>query len=752
MQWNRAGGKAHAYGYLYDEVNRITGADYRLREAGSWSATPGNFSVDQVKYDQNGNIEKLKRYGELEERQYLLDDMSYTYQGNRLQAVQDVGEAQFGFVDGDNAEIEYSYDLSGNLIKDENKGISEIKYDAVLNLPEEVVITEKGTINYSYDAQGMKLRQEVVPSDGSEKKTTDYVQGFHYENGKLSFLQHAEGRLMMEDKAYHYDLKDHLGNSRVTFSSKPVTTTSMASMEMSAAPEEEAVFEGVAESRQTLAFHNTTDPSIAEPAPQQVATLMPGEQGPSKSLQVHSGDTVRLKVNARYETTPSQVQGLEGVATEVVGAVEKTASGLESSGVSEGVGGLGATGALANDQQEAPQAHLNYLVYDEDYQLIDQGFVAVSEAAAVGKNNPEAAPEELALEVPIEEDGFVYAYLSNGVANSGTPVHFDDFTVEQQSYIVQVSDFYPFGLTHQQPLVQPLNNRFIFSGKERQTDLGLNWDSFGARQYMSDLGRFTSIDRFAEKYYAHTSYHYTLNNPINAIDINGDSTILIGWNRWVSNFNNNFLGTVTSRASNPSLLIGDLNQSASNLAQTAADVTFLSNLMGRENQTANALGAGLNTLLDIPNMSKEQIGALVAATTTVVIQAMLEKKVPTAGSIRNVNKIGGTENCVNCVIATDATLAGNPASALNSIPQPISVLQREFGTTFTHNLGVNDISNLVSEPGQRGIIFGNRGYGEIGHVFNVVNQNGTVRFLDGQTGKTANLDGYKDFSFLPTNR
>ena len=140
------------------------------------------------------------------------------------------------------------------------------------------------------------------------------------------------------------------------------------------------------------------------------------------------------------------MQGLEGIATEVAGAVQKTASGLKSSGVSEGLNGLGATSALANDQQEAPQAHLNYLVYDEDYQLVDQGFVAVSEAAAVGAKNPDAAPEELALEVPIEEDGFVYAYLSNGVAdvsvpangpvaNNGTPVYFDDFTVEQQSWV-----------------------------------------------------------------------------------------------------------------------------------------------------------------------------------------------------------------------------------------------------------------------------------------------------------------------------
>ena len=524
VQWNRAGSKSHAYGYLYDPVNRITGADYRDQATGSWATTPGAFSVDKVGYDQNGNIEQLKRYGLLDERLHLLDDLSYSYQGNRLRAVQDAGEAGAGFVDGAKATDEYSYDEAGNLLSDKNKNITGIAYDPVLNLPLRIDFANGSRLEYVYDATGTKLQQKVVQV-GGKSKTTDYVQGFHYEDSKLSFLRHNEGRLMMEDRAYHYDLKDHLGNSRVTFSSKPVTTTAMATMEASAAPEEEAVFEGVAESRQTLAFHNTTDPSITEPEPQQVATLMPGEQGPGKSLQVYQGDTVRLKVNARYETTPAQVQGLEGVAAEVVGAIEKTASGLESSGASEGLNGLGATGALANDQQEAPQAYLNYLVYDEDYQLVDQGFVAVSEAAAVGAKNPDAVPEELALEVPIEEDGFVYAYLSNGVANSSTPVYFDDFTVEQQSYIVAVHDLYPFGMAFQQPLVQPLNNRFIFNGKERTTELGLQWDDFGSRRYMADLGRWTSIDPMADKYVGYSAYSYVFNNPIIFIDPDGEDPI-----------------------------------------------------------------------------------------------------------------------------------------------------------------------------------------------------------------------------------
>ena len=216
---------------------------------------------------------------------------------------------------------------------------------------------------------------------------------------------------------------------------------------------------------------------------------------------------------------------MEGIATEVVGAVEKTASGLESSGVSEGIKGLGATSALANDQQEAPQAYLNYLVYDEDYQLVDQGFVAVSEAAAVGAKNPDAAPEELALEVPIEEDGFVYAYLSNGVANSSTPVHFDDFTVEQQSYIVQVNDYYPFGGLHSQASNSQLVNKYLFNGKERTQDFGLGWDDFGARRYMPDLGRWIGPDPLADEFPTYSPYNYAVNNPLLYIDPNGEFPI-----------------------------------------------------------------------------------------------------------------------------------------------------------------------------------------------------------------------------------
>lgn len=123
-----------------------------------------------------------------------------------------------------------------------------------------------------------------------------------------------------------------------------------------------------------------------------------------------------------------------------------------------------------------------------------------------------------------------------------------------------------------------------------------------------------------------------------------------------------------------------------------------------------------------------------------------------AGSIRNVNVVGGRMNCVNCVVATDATLAGRPASALPGGPYRIGVLERFYGSSFSAPGAIGGVvdSMTAAGTGARGIVFGSRG-SEVGHVFNVVNQNGVVRFLDGQTGRTATLDGYRNFQLLRTN-
>ena len=123
-----------------------------------------------------------------------------------------------------------------------------------------------------------------------------------------------------------------------------------------------------------------------------------------------------------------------------------------------------------------------------------------------------------------------------------------------------------------------------------------------------------------------------------------------------------------------------------------------------------------------------------------------------AGSIRNVNVIGSKMNCVNCVVATDATLAGRPASALPGGPYRIDVIEKFYGSSFGVPGPISSVSEALSVAGSgsRGIVFGSRG-SEVGHVFNAVNQNGVIRFLDGQTGGAASLDGFQSFQFMRTN-
>jgi len=67
------------------------------------------------------------------------------------------------------------------------------------------------------------------------------------------------------------------------------------------------------------------------------------------------------------------------------------------------------------------------------------------------------------------------------------------------------------------------NVPYTFSGKEKDEETGYSY--FGARYYDSDLSIFLSVDRFTDKYPSLTPYQYTGNNPVNFIDINGDSVV-----------------------------------------------------------------------------------------------------------------------------------------------------------------------------------------------------------------------------------
>ena len=92
--------------------------------------------------------------------------------------------------------------------------------------------------------------------------------------------------------------------------------------------------------------------------------------------------------------------------------------------------------------------------------------------------------------------------------------------------VEEANHYYPFGgVFASSGNVQP----YKYNGKEYDSKKGLNWYDYGARHYDAALGRFTTNDRFAEKYHSMSPYQYGANNPVKHIDVNGDSIVVLNY-------------------------------------------------------------------------------------------------------------------------------------------------------------------------------------------------------------------------------
>jgi RHS repeat-associated protein len=179
--------------YSYDALNRLTNA-----------VSTSNALNEQLSYNLNGNIMGLVRSGNSSV------NLAYVYQNsnqsNQLQTVTNSGSAFRA----------YSYDLNGNATSD--GGTKTIAYN-LLNLPREIGQGSTAIASYTYDVTGNKLRN--TGSDG----TWDYIDGIVYQNNAIVFINTEEGRAVPNGGIYRYEynLKDHLGNVRLSFDKNPTT-------------------------------------------------------------------------------------------------------------------------------------------------------------------------------------------------------------------------------------------------------------------------------------------------------------------------------------------------------------------------------------------------------------------------------------------------------------------------------------------------------------------------------------------------
>ncbi len=108
-------------------------------------------------------------------------------------------------------------------------------------------------------------------------------------------------------------------------------------------------------------------------------------------------------------------------------------------------------------------------------------------------------------------DGKYHYYLKDHQGNNRV-------VINQSGTVEETNHYYPFGgVFASSGNVQP----YKYNGKEYDGKKGLNWYDYGARHCDAALGRFTTVDPLAEKYFNTGLYAYCGNNPINRIDPDG---------------------------------------------------------------------------------------------------------------------------------------------------------------------------------------------------------------------------------------
>ncbi|MDQ0638344.1 RHS repeat-associated protein [Pedobacter sp. W3I1] len=193
--WGTPGSLNKSYTYQYDFLNRLT----------QGVSTENNSEI--ITYDKVGNITHLDRVA----IGTSIDNLSYNYVNgtgitDQLQTIDDSTNDTQGQKPG---TFGYNYDGNGNMLTDNSKGIA-ITYN-LLNLPQSIAAKN---ITYFYSASGEKLRTLI---NGSAR---EYINGIHYEGTDINFVQTEEGRAIpngLSAYSYEYTIGDHLGNSRVGF-------------------------------------------------------------------------------------------------------------------------------------------------------------------------------------------------------------------------------------------------------------------------------------------------------------------------------------------------------------------------------------------------------------------------------------------------------------------------------------------------------------------------------------------------------
>lgn len=522
-----------SYKYLYDKSDKLTKATFQANVGNSnWTQDVGTLN-EQMTYDANGNILTLQRNtiqrsfagGVVSTTPLAIDDLTYTYKPktNTLQKVEDATANIAGFTNGSNTTDEYVYSADGSLTGDLNKGIGTtgIVYN-VLGKPKTITYTDGRKLEYTYDMDGNKLTLKTYAAGSTTPASTvDYVGGFVYENGALSYFGSPDGRVVKKGSVYElqYAIADHQGNTRVLFSSAtPAAQTVTATFEDDTNVTEVNDF---GDSYPTggnlsgLELYNHTNGGTAYTYSQLLNGGDNSIVGLAKSYKVYPGDKVKVEAYAKYYDTESTDSNIDAFATALTSAFGVSAGSTgEALLAYNGLNTYGAFigGGSGNGNNTFPKAFVTILLFDKNFKFLDVAYDQIDGGEQVGLT-PKAAHDYLSKEYTVKEAGYAYVYISNETTTL-MDVYFDDVKMTYTpTNVLQVNEYYPYGLQTASSWTRDGNsNNFLYNGgTEQNTTTGLY--DLAYRNFDPALGRFHQVDPLADSYSSLTPYNYANANP-----------------------------------------------------------------------------------------------------------------------------------------------------------------------------------------------------------------------------------------------
>jgi len=566
ITWQMSGSTSpwQSYGYSYDSLNRLTYAEYRRSDDGSsnWVKDQYDYTTSNIAYDLNGNIKAMHQRGVdpmTSSTPIDMDALGYVYapNSNQLIKVEDtVAATQTPSLPDfkNNADLVTEYTYDGDLLSDANKGIGSITYN-FLHKPSIVTVPNEGEIHYWYDESGNRLRKTVHYLDGSGNpdEKWDYIGNFVYKNDTLQYILNDEGRARPVPEyvdenhtvtkfIYDYFVKDHLGNVRSTITATPINPSYLAAYEISQASVEQLVFDNIANVRDLK-------PGSIDPHDVMAARLNGNDPksrvGTAILLQAIKGDRFQVSADAYYEGDFVQSDNIRG--DDIVAALSSALmggtnySGVPVSELSQNsktvetifrnpnLAGQIVNVTTANDNPEAPRAHLNYLFFDDKMNLVSdasggtQVFINSSTAPGFVHLGEVTCNTCTGQSLVAPQNGYVLVYIDN--QSIGKDVWFDNLMIGHYTgEVLEENHYYPFGLclNIDQSNLVPANTK-KYQSIELEKHFGLETYETLYRGLDPQIGRLMQIDPMAEKRYNMSPFVAMSNNPVSNIDPLGNT-------------------------------------------------------------------------------------------------------------------------------------------------------------------------------------------------------------------------------------